>query len=243
MASLPGVVATLGDTAYEDGTRQQLEECFGGSWGGVKDRIEFAVTGNHDIHTDGGEPLQAYMGSAAVRDGRTWFSDDSGCVACRGPRQQLRVSFGDRCASGRNSCAGSARTWHRAPRRCTIALIHQPRFSSGQHGNDPVVRSLLGRAVRGGRRAGPGRSRPRLRAFRPPGAGRHARTMRAAWCSSSSAPVAPLSRGSRSLGRTPWPGSTTRTASSSSRLRADSWSSRFVDIAGVTRDAGGGSCH
>ena len=69
VASLPGVVATLGDTAYEDGTTQELEECFGGSWGGVKDRIKFAVTGNHDIHTDGGEPLQAYMGSAAVRDG------------------------------------------------------------------------------------------------------------------------------------------------------------------------------
>ena len=32
-ASLPGVVATLGDTAYEDGTTQELNDCFGGSWG------------------------------------------------------------------------------------------------------------------------------------------------------------------------------------------------------------------
>ena len=71
MASLPGVVATLGDTAYEDGTMQQLEECFGGSWGGVKDRIRFAVTGNHDIHTDGGEPLQDVHGQRSG-SGRTY---------------------------------------------------------------------------------------------------------------------------------------------------------------------------
>ncbi len=78
VASLPGVVATLGDTAYESGTTQQLQECFGGSWGAVKDRIMFAVTGNHDIKTDDGEPLQDYMGSAALQDGHTWFSDDLG---------------------------------------------------------------------------------------------------------------------------------------------------------------------
>ena len=78
VASLPGVVATLGDTAYENGTTKELEECFGGSWGPVKDRIRFAVTGNHDIHTDGGKPLRDYMGSAAARDGRVWFSDQLG---------------------------------------------------------------------------------------------------------------------------------------------------------------------
>ena len=78
VASLPGVIATLGDTAYEDGTTAELKDCFGGSWGAVKDRIRFAVTGNHDMHTDGGAPMQAYMGSAATRDGHPWFSDDLG---------------------------------------------------------------------------------------------------------------------------------------------------------------------
>ena len=78
VSGLPGVIATLGDTAYEDGTTAELNDCFGGSWGAVKDRVRFAVMGNHDIHTDGGAPLEAYMGDAAARDGHTWFSDDLG---------------------------------------------------------------------------------------------------------------------------------------------------------------------
>ena len=121
VASLPGIVATLGDTAYPDGTMQQLEECFGGSWGGVKDRIRFAVTGNHDVHTDGGEPLRAYMGSAAVQDGRTWFSDDVG--AWHVVVLDSNCGFlGDRCGSesdqGRwlreDLAASGARCTHRA---------------------------------------------------------------------------------------------------------------------------------
>ena len=141
MASLPGVVATLGDTAYEDGTAQELTDCFGGSWGAVKERIRFAVTGNHDIHTDGGAPLQEYMGSAAARDGRTWFSDDLGAwhvvvldgncgilgAGCRSGSEQERWLREDLASSGA---------------RCTIALLHQPRFSSGQHGDDRSVGPL-----------------------------------------------------------------------------------------------------
>ena len=74
--TIRGAVVTLGDTAYPDGTADELEGCFGGSWGGVKDRIRYAITGNHDIHTDNGAPLREYMGDAAARDGRTWFSED-----------------------------------------------------------------------------------------------------------------------------------------------------------------------
>ncbi len=140
-ASLPGVVATLGDTAYEDGTTEELDDCFGGSWGPVKSRIRFAVTGNHDVHTDGGAPLRDYMGSAAARDGRTWFSEDLGTwhvivldgncgllgLACSRDSEQERWLREDLAASNAS---------------CTLALLHQPRFSSGQHGDDSVVGPL-----------------------------------------------------------------------------------------------------
>ena len=140
-ASLPGVVATLGDTAYEDGTTQQLEECFGGSWGGVKDRIRFAVTGNHDIHTDGGEPLRAYMGSAAARDGRTWFSDDLG--AWHVVVLDSNCGFlGDLCGSESDQVRWLREDLAASGARCTIALMHQPRFSSGQHGDSQAVGSF-----------------------------------------------------------------------------------------------------
>ncbi len=141
VAGLPGAIAILGDTAYEDGSLEELNTCFGGSWGPVKDRIRFAASGNHDIHTEGGAPLEAYLGSAAARDGRTWFSDslgdwhvivlDGNC----GP-------FGGRCDAGSDQ-----ETWLRndlaaSSTRCTVAIFHQPLFSSGQHGADRAVRPL-----------------------------------------------------------------------------------------------------
>jgi 3',5'-cyclic AMP phosphodiesterase CpdA len=138
---LPGVVATLGDTAYEDGTTRELEECFGRSWGGVRDRIRFAVTGNHDIHTDGGEPLRRYMGDAAAREGRTWFSDDLG--AWHVVVLDSDCGFlGDRCGSDSDQVRWLREDLAASGARCTIALMHQPRFSSGQHGDSQAVRSL-----------------------------------------------------------------------------------------------------
>ncbi len=140
-ATLPGAIATLGDTAYEDGTTQELNDCFGGSWGPVKDRIRFAVTGNHDIHTDNGAPLRAYMGSAAARDGRTWFSDSLG------PWHVIVLDgncglFGNRCSEGSEQAQWLRADLAASSTRCTIALLHQPRFSSGQHGDDRSVGPL-----------------------------------------------------------------------------------------------------
>ncbi len=124
-----------------DGTTQQLEECFGGSWGGVKDRIRFAVTGNHDIHTDGGEPLQAYMGSAAARDGRTWFSEDLGTWHVVVLDSNCGF-LGDLCGSESDQVRWLREDLAASGARCTLALMHQPRFSSGQHGDSQAVRSF-----------------------------------------------------------------------------------------------------
>jgi alkaline phosphatase len=137
-ASLPGVVAILGDTAYESGSAAELEQCFGGSWGAVEDRIRYAAMGNHDIKTDDGAPLEAYLGNAVSRDGRTWFSEDFGAwhvvvldsncgflqAACGSESDQVRWLREDLAASDA---------------RCTIALWHHPRFSSGYHGNSGSV--------------------------------------------------------------------------------------------------------
>ena len=137
-ASLPGTVAILGDTAYERGSAAELEQCFGGSWGAVEDRIRYAAMGNHDIKTDDGAPLEAYLGDAVTRDGRTWFSEDLGAwhvvvldsncgflaAGCSRNSDQVRWLREDLAASSA---------------RCTIALWHHPRFSSGYHGNSGSV--------------------------------------------------------------------------------------------------------
>lgn len=140
-ASLPGTVAILGDTAYESGSAAELERCFGESWGAVEDRIRYAAMGNHDMKTDDGAPLEAYLGDAVSRDGRTWFSDelgdwhvvilDSNCGFLQGA-----------CSSGSDQVRWLREDLAASDARCTLALWHHPRFSSGYHGNSGSVRAL-----------------------------------------------------------------------------------------------------
>ncbi len=138
---IPGIVFALGDTAYDSGSEAELRDCYGPSWGRFKDRTGFAVTGNHDIRTDDGAPLIAYFGDAAARDGVTWFSEDVGAWhlivldtncghldgGCGPDSAQVRWLRDDLAASGA---------------RCTLAMWHHPRFSSGTHGNDKDVAPL-----------------------------------------------------------------------------------------------------
>jgi alkaline phosphatase len=138
LETIPGIVFTLGDNAYEDGSAAQFRDCYGPTWGRVLDRTRFAVTGNHDLLTDNGAPEAAYFGEAAVRNGVTWFSEDVGAWhvivldancghldgGCRPDSVQVRWLREDLAQS---------------TARCTVALWHQPRFSSGEHGNDAAV--------------------------------------------------------------------------------------------------------
>jgi len=135
---LPGTVFTLGDNAYERGTADEYRDCFGPSWGRFKSRIAFPVPGNHEYETKDAAGYRDYFGAAAVRDGATWYSADVGtwhvvvldstCTAVTGGcgvgSPQLQWLVGDLAAS---------------KARCTLALFHHPRFSSGYHGNDPAV--------------------------------------------------------------------------------------------------------
>jgi hypothetical protein len=135
---LPGTVFTLGDDAYEQGTEQQFRDCFGGSWGRFKDRITFPVPGNHEYETTGAAGYRAYFGAAATPLGETWYSRDVGSwhvIVLDATCDKVRGGCGlesPQVAWLRTDLAASAA-------RCTLALWHQPRFSSGLHGNDQAV--------------------------------------------------------------------------------------------------------
>jgi alkaline phosphatase len=240
-ASLPGVVATLGDTAYPDGTTQQLEECFGGSWGGVKDRIRFAVTGNHDLHTDGGEPLQAYMGSAVNRDGHPWFSDDLGAwhVAVLDGDCGL---LGDLCGSESDQVRWLREDLATSDARCTIALMHQPRFSSGDHGDDRALSSFWDELYAADAElvlAGHDHDYERFAPQAPDGTPDDAHGVVEIIVGTGGADLEGFKEAR--------PNSLVRLDDAHGvielTLRPDAWSFRFVDIAGAVRDAGGGTCH
>ncbi len=138
IAQLPGAVATLGDTAYPRGTPDELRDCFAAAFGDVVDRIRYAVTGNHDDLTDAGAPLRDFLGEAASRDGRTYFSDELGSWHVVVLDANCRVVDGG-CGPDSPQLEWLRADLEASDAACTIALWHQPRFSSGWHGNTDTV--------------------------------------------------------------------------------------------------------
>lgn len=57
----PGQLVILGDTAYPDGTLEQLQKCFGVPFAALLDRI-IPATGNHEYHTEGAADWKTYFG-------------------------------------------------------------------------------------------------------------------------------------------------------------------------------------
>jgi acid phosphatase type 7 len=129
-----GSIFTVGDNAYENGSTQNYTDCYAPTWGRVLGRTILPVAGNHDWLTDGAAGYRAYFGTAAAPQGVTWYSTDigtwhvvvldSGCADVGGcddasPQGQwLKKDLADSTA------------------HCTLAIWHQPRFSSGEHGDD-----------------------------------------------------------------------------------------------------------
>ena len=134
--TLPGIVFTAGDNAYETGSAAEYRKCYDPSWGRFRDRTRPAI-GNHDAVTAAGANYFAYFGSAAGTAPDGWYSYEAGAWHV--------IVLNSNCP-GPNGCGeGSAQlAWLRAdlaghPDGCTLAVWHHPRFSSGQHGNDLAV--------------------------------------------------------------------------------------------------------
>jgi hypothetical protein len=141
---LPGTVAVLGDSAYQNGTPDEFARCYEPTWGRHKARTRPAV-GNHEYGTPGAAGYFAYFGAAAGEAGKGWYSYDLGAWHV--------VVLNSNCAQVGGCQAGSEQErWLRADlaangAECTLAYMHHPRFSSGnEHGSssavDPLWRAL-----------------------------------------------------------------------------------------------------
>jgi hypothetical protein len=133
------VVAPLGDIVYQDGTPGQLEDCYGPNWGRVKARSRPAI-GNHDMRTQKGAPYYAYFGAAAGPAGKGWYSYDLEGWHVVVLNSEIGIdSTSEQLAWLRDDLRAH-------PAKCTLAYMHRPRFSSGQHGDSertkPAFRAL-----------------------------------------------------------------------------------------------------
>ncbi len=136
---IAGTVFTAGDNAYEDGTIEQFRDCYGPTWGRFLARTRPAA-GNHDWAKGDLAGYRAYFGAAAGPADASWYSYDLGTWHI--------VVLDSDCAQAKGCGPDSAQgRWLAADlkassARCTLAVWHHPRFSSGLHGNDRSVAPL-----------------------------------------------------------------------------------------------------
>ncbi|MGD9954590.1 MAG: malectin domain-containing carbohydrate-binding protein [Candidatus Nanopelagicales bacterium] len=138
--------AALGDLQYADGTASAFGTSYDPSYGRVLDRT-IPVVGNHEYQTRGAAGYFGYFGSRAGDPATGYYSTDVGPWHV--------VVLNSNC--GEVGCgAGSAQEqWLRAdlaanPATCTVALMHHPRYSSGEHGDNRAVADLWDTLQQGG---------------------------------------------------------------------------------------------
>lgn len=126
--TVAGTVFTVGDNAYDSGTAAEYADCYTPSWGRHKDRT-WPTPGNHEYRTAEGAPYYEYFGTRAGTPGLGYYSFDLGdwhIVSLNSNIDMSEGSLQERWL--RADLAGRAD-------QCVLAYWHEPRFSSGAHGN------------------------------------------------------------------------------------------------------------
>jgi acid phosphatase type 7 len=136
----PGVVQLLGDNAYPSGTPSDYARCYQPTWGSFKGRT-LPATGNHEYRRSlKAEGYFRYFGRAA-RPPEGYYSYD---IA----RWHVVVLNSTCYLVGGCGPASAQAKWLRADldrskARCTLAVWHHPRFSSGtRHGSNTLMSEM-----------------------------------------------------------------------------------------------------
>ena len=121
---IPGTVFTLGDNVQDQGLPEEYTRCFDPTWGRHRSRM-LPTVGNHDWNAGTGRPYFAYFGPAAGPAGLGYYATTLGAWHV--------ISLNSEIAAR----AGSAQyEWLKAelsasPAACTLAMWHEPLFTSG----------------------------------------------------------------------------------------------------------------
>ena len=135
VARTRGTLALLGDIAYESGTPDEFARCFMPAWARFLPRTRAAL-GNHEYANGESDASTARAILRIPEDG--WYSFELGA---------WHVIVLDSNCGEVGGCSPGTRQWlwlrrdlrqHREA-RCTLALWHHPRFSSGLHGSDRTL--------------------------------------------------------------------------------------------------------
>ncbi|WP_020666692.1 discoidin domain-containing protein [Amycolatopsis nigrescens] len=134
----PAAVLTMGDNQYDDAHLSDFEKYYDSTWGRFKD-ITHPVPGNHETYDD--PPLggyKDYFGPIATPAGKTYYSWE------KGNWHFIALDSND-FAPG--AMEPEQLTWLKEDlakntKGCVAAYYHHPRYSSGDHGDNPTVDEL-----------------------------------------------------------------------------------------------------
>ncbi len=136
LAEFPdATIAALGDLAYPTATAERFDACYDPTWGQFFDRTRPAL-GNHDIDADGGAPYYETFGDAAGTPGEGWYSYELGewhVVVLNSNCERID------CGEGSPQHQWLVADLAASDATCTLAYFHNPRFTSGLHGDDPRI--------------------------------------------------------------------------------------------------------
>ena len=133
-----GLIMPLGDLAYESGTKEEFDTCYEPNWGRHKGRTR-PVPGNHEYRTPGAAGYFDYFGSLAGDRSQGYYSFDLGAWHI--------VVLNSNCDDVGCESGSPQEQWLRADllnadHECTLVAMHEPRFSSGEHGSIGRLTSL-----------------------------------------------------------------------------------------------------
>ena len=136
LAARPTAFFPLGDNQYSSGTLAQYRAAYQPSFGRLK-AITNPTPGNHEYATAGASGYFDYFGTAAGERSRGYYSRDIGAwhVVVLNSEKDI-------------SPTGTQLTWLKNdlaahPNACTLAVLHKPRFSSGQHGSNTAMKPFV----------------------------------------------------------------------------------------------------
>jgi acid phosphatase type 7 len=138
---IPGIVFTLGDNVYPNGTASDFEDCYAPTWGrpSIKQRTRPAAGGN-EYDTPGAKAYFAYFGEAAGDPATGYYAYDAGSWRVYVLNSECRRIGG--CGEGSPQVQWLLADLAANARACVLAMWHEPVFTSGPGGGSSSLRHL-----------------------------------------------------------------------------------------------------
>ena len=141
----PAALLLLGDVQYENGSSVDFESYYDPAFGEFKS-ITYPAPGNHEYFTPGASGYFDYFNGVGVDSGRAgsrkrgYYSFNLGAWHIVALNSNCREIGGCGARSPQATWLKADLAANRA--KCTLAFTHSSRFSSGEHGNDDLLRDL-----------------------------------------------------------------------------------------------------